>query len=128
MVGLTLLTEARAAGLAVRVDGDRLIVRGPRQAEALARRLIAHKAEILTALAETASPTGDCEPLRPLPANWPELTALRWGPAVGDPTPGLTIDRPDPDRRRAALAALADDPEAIAERDAIRAADMGIDT
>ncbi len=33
MDGLTLLTEARAAGLAVNALGGRLVVRGPRRAE-----------------------------------------------------------------------------------------------
>lgn len=36
MDGVTLLAQARAAGLAVRTDGEHLIVRGPRTAEALA--------------------------------------------------------------------------------------------
>lgn len=38
MDGLTLLAEARAAGLEVRAEGDRLVIRGPRKAEALAKR------------------------------------------------------------------------------------------
>jgi len=28
---------------------------------------------------------------------WHELAALRWGPALNDPTPGIIIDRPDPE-------------------------------
>ena len=28
--------------------------------------------------------------------NWDELAALRWGPAVDDPTPGIMVDRPVP--------------------------------
>ena len=32
MDGLTILNEARAAGLEIKVDGDRLVVRGPRSA------------------------------------------------------------------------------------------------
>jgi len=51
MVGLTLLDEARAAGLTVLADGDRLVVRGPRAAEAVARRLLEHKTAVLAALA-----------------------------------------------------------------------------
>jgi hypothetical protein len=47
MGGVDLLTRACAAGLTVRADGDKLIVRGPRSAEALARELLEHKAEIL---------------------------------------------------------------------------------
>ena len=29
-------------------------------------------------------------------ALWNHLAALRWGPALNDPTPGIIIDRPDP--------------------------------
>ena len=50
MDGLTLLAEARGQGLEVRAQGDRLIVRGPRSAEALARSLLDHKAEVLAEL------------------------------------------------------------------------------
>ena len=56
---------------------------------------------------------------------WSELAALRWGPAVGDPTPGIVIDRPDRGRMMAALRAAADDPE---ERQAIQSEDVcGLD-
>jgi hypothetical protein len=60
MDGMTLLEEARAAGLTVRVDGARLVVRGPRAAEAMARRLLERKVEVLAALATpiTAQPAG----------------------------------------------------------------------
>ncbi len=52
MDGLSLLEEASAAGLKVRRDGDRLVVRGPRDAEALARELLSHKAAVFTALGQ----------------------------------------------------------------------------
>ena len=45
-----LLDRARAAGLTVLADGDRLIVRGPQTAEALAHELLTHKTEILAIL------------------------------------------------------------------------------
>lgn len=51
MDGLTLLQEASVAGLMVLADGDRLVIRGPRSADAVARRLLAHKAVILAVLA-----------------------------------------------------------------------------
>ena len=51
MDGMTLLEEARAAGLTVLADGTRLVVRGPRAAEAMARRLLERKVEVLAALA-----------------------------------------------------------------------------
>jgi transposase len=47
MDSLALLNEAHAAGLEVRADGDRLMVRGPRSAAALAQKLLAHKADVL---------------------------------------------------------------------------------
>ncbi len=51
MDGMTLVSEARAAGLIVLADGDRLVIRGPRSADAVARRLLEHKAEVMRALA-----------------------------------------------------------------------------
>lgn len=58
MDGVTaLLTEAQAAGLRVRAEGDRLVIRGPKRAEPLALKLIEHKAEVLRLLAPA--------PLRP---------------------------------------------------------------
>jgi hypothetical protein len=46
----TLLEQAQAAGLEVRADGDRLVVHGPQSAEALARQLLAHKADLMRLL------------------------------------------------------------------------------
>ena len=45
-----LLDAAQAAGLAVRIEGEQLIVRGPRTQAALATRLLAHKAAVMAAL------------------------------------------------------------------------------
>ena len=42
-----LLEEARAAGLKVRAEGDRLIVRGPKAAEHMAKTLLERKAEVI---------------------------------------------------------------------------------
>jgi hypothetical protein len=50
MDGMTLLQEARAAGLAVNVEGDKLVIRGPRRAEAVAMRLLKYKPDVLAAL------------------------------------------------------------------------------
>ncbi|MGE5755630.1 MAG: hypothetical protein ACM35G_07925 [Planctomycetaceae bacterium] len=56
------------------------------------------------------------------PPHWPVLAAERWGPSVGDPAPGIIIDRPDHDRMRATSdSAARADPYAAAEREAIRA-------
>jgi hypothetical protein len=48
--GITLLQEARAVGLVVVAMGDQLRIRGPRRAEPIAKRLIAHKADVLKVL------------------------------------------------------------------------------
>ncbi len=56
MDGLTLLRQARAAGLAVRADGERLTVRGPRSWAGLAEALLAQKAEIVALLTEEEAP------------------------------------------------------------------------
>ena len=45
------------------------------------------------------------------PYSWDDLAGWRWGPAIGDPEPGIIIDRPDPARRRLALEALGDGPD-----------------
>ncbi len=50
MDGLSLLADAAAAGLVVTAAGDKLLIRGPRSADALARRLIEHKVAVLAAL------------------------------------------------------------------------------
>src|SRR5260370_27452978 len=52
MDGLGLLVQAREAGLKVDVQGDRLVIRGPRRAEPLARLLIEHKPLIMRTLAK----------------------------------------------------------------------------
>ncbi len=45
-----LLAEAAAAGLTVEARGGRLAVRGPKQAEPVARQILARKAEIMPLL------------------------------------------------------------------------------
>jgi hypothetical protein len=52
MDALALLYEAHAAGLKVAAEGDKLVVRGPKRAEAVARMVLANKAAIMAALAE----------------------------------------------------------------------------
>jgi hypothetical protein len=54
MDGLILLDRAREAGLAVVAESDKLVIRGPRRAESVARLMIEHKPEVLAALAEAA--------------------------------------------------------------------------
>jgi hypothetical protein len=48
----TALAEARAVGLEVRAETDRLIVRGPRLHEEIAHQLLAQKPVVLALLAE----------------------------------------------------------------------------
>jgi hypothetical protein len=50
MDGMTLLEEARSAGLTVRAEGGRLVIRGPKRAADLAHRLLANKDRIIAAL------------------------------------------------------------------------------
>ena len=52
MDGLTLLLDARRAGLEVTVRDDQLVLQGPRRLEPLAKALIAEKPLVLAALAE----------------------------------------------------------------------------
>jgi ribosomal protein L40E len=53
---LTLLREARAAGLHLRADGDNLVVEGPRTAAPIVEKLRQHKADILAALGAPCCP------------------------------------------------------------------------
>ena len=50
MAGIALLSEALAAGLQVYMDGEQLIVRGPKRLAALAQQLLSDKEEVLTLL------------------------------------------------------------------------------
>ena len=52
---MMLLKGGPCRGLVVLADGDRLVVRGPRSADAVARRLLEHKAEVMRALATPAA-------------------------------------------------------------------------
>jgi hypothetical protein len=64
---LKLLSDARRAGLTVRAEGDRLIVRGPAALADLAKQIISRKADVMDALAIEAPQTsparlsGRCE-------------------------------------------------------------------
>lgn len=69
---MTLLGEAYAAGLTVIANGDKLVVRGPRRAEPIARKLLAHKSEVMAVLASALSPAITTEA-----ANWIEMFSER---------------------------------------------------
>jgi hypothetical protein len=63
----SLLVEARCSGLTVQVEGERLVVRGPRSATAVATQLLARKAEVLASLtSEEAAVQERMDTLRPL--------------------------------------------------------------
>ena len=51
MDALALLHRAQEVGLRIEPMGDKLLVRGPKRAEAIVQLLAAHKAEVLAALA-----------------------------------------------------------------------------
>jgi hypothetical protein len=51
MDAVSLLARAHEVGLAVAIDGDKLIVRGPRRAEPTVRLLAEHKPAVMAALA-----------------------------------------------------------------------------
>lgn len=50
MDGVKLMDKARAAGLKVWAEGDKLVIRGPRIAELVAKEILAHKSELLPLL------------------------------------------------------------------------------
>jgi hypothetical protein len=52
-----LLAEARAVGVSVFLDGERLVIRGPRSAEGLGRQLLGRKAEVAPLL-QAEAPAG----------------------------------------------------------------------
>ena len=56
MDGVALLEEARAAGLVVECRADKLVIRGPRNAEPLALLLIEHKSVVLPLVREPLVP------------------------------------------------------------------------
>lgn len=63
---LAALAAARAAGLEVRADGGRLVVRGPKAAESLVRPLVAQPGAVLALLAaEDAEVAWRVEVMRP---------------------------------------------------------------
>jgi hypothetical protein len=76
MDAMSLLTKARGAGLAVRTEGDKLVVRGPRSAEKLALQLLDHKAEVMPLLTpqQPAEVGGNASPT---------LAVRMWSPILG---------------------------------------------
>lgn len=58
MDAVALLRRAQEMGFRVEPVGDKLLVRGPKRAEAVVKLLAAHKAEVLAALAAAADEVG----------------------------------------------------------------------
>jgi hypothetical protein len=85
---VTLIDRARRAGLDMSVDPDgRLVVTGPRRAEAVAREVLARKAEVLAELAPPPVWTKSAAD-----EAWEKLAAMRWGPAVGVAEGGIVAE------------------------------------
>jgi hypothetical protein len=104
MVGLSLIEEAQASGLVLRVGGDgRLIVRGPRSAEGLARKLLDQKAVVLAAIQSGRSGTA-----APPPIIFGEHHFSIWVDDADGPweefIPGYHYDIRQPSRLRTLLA------------------------
>ena len=67
MDGVNLILAAEAAGLTVQAAGDKLVIRGPRRAEAVAKLLLARKPLVMAALRALAALQSPAPP--PLPAG-----------------------------------------------------------
>jgi hypothetical protein len=63
---MSLLNQAQAAGLAVTIRGDQLVVRGPKRAEAQAQELLQYKGAVMAALASITQPSPKVVPAEPL--------------------------------------------------------------
>lgn len=93
MDGLTLLAEAETAGLTVAVDGDRLVIRGPKRLESLAKRLIAHKSAVFSALTARAGSGPATAGARPdVPPGW---TATTWAAELRRKAQRCEAQRPE---------------------------------
>jgi hypothetical protein len=118
----SVLAEARTVGLEIRVNADRLVVRGPQRHEAIARRLLAQKPAVIALLteenAEIAWRVAAMRPQVPLRGAIPLLMARLGIPALnhciscGDPIPAQRRYRCAP-CARATWAVLHDVREAV---------------
>jgi len=83
--GLTLLAEAYAAGLDVQARGDQVVVSGPRNHAALARRIVAQKAAVLAELRRERSIADPRPDLANDSALWSHLLDLAYDVDGDDP-------------------------------------------
>jgi len=88
MDSVALLVAARTAGLQVCTDGERLIVRGPKQLAALVRQLLSHKDEILPLLELFEERAAVIEYDAGLPRA--DAERLAWACVLGEPAPGAS--------------------------------------
>jgi len=70
MDGIALIAEAHAAGLSVYPDGDRLVVRGPKTSERVAKRLLAAKPVVMAVLTMPPICAGCSEVIDPSSTDW----------------------------------------------------------
>ena len=107
MDALTLLRKASEAGLEVRADGERLVVRGPRRHEDLARHVLDRQDIMLFILRERETRTARGEP--PLDEH---IVTDSWARSASK----LLASCPDPDLR-SDLTDLFDETAAVFEGD-----------
>jgi hypothetical protein len=98
MAIMTLIQEARDAGLAIAAEGGELVIRGPRRLATLARQLIDQKADVLLALRSASAPRADSgrtatrcligNGFPPIPPTIPAASILAT-PAIPCPACGL---------------------------------------
>jgi hypothetical protein len=79
MDGLTLIRQARSVGLSVHLDGDRLVVRGPKSAGEIAKRLLENKPLVVAALKEPSKPVASIPPAALPPLPFPSGPRCRCG-------------------------------------------------
>lgn len=101
MDSLTLLREARRAGLQVAARGDKLVVQGPRRLESVARSLLAEKPRILRALAEEREIAWRVDAMRPFMTSAGAIPLLLARPQASRPIGSCCScgDRLDADER-----------------------------
>jgi len=98
MDGVKLLIEAEAAGLRVRAEGNCLVVVGPRRLADLADELLAHKSDVLAALALSCSMCGSTDQVeRTYWAGWqeglcPNCVATTVAVTIEDGRPSVSWD------------------------------------
>ena len=97
MDGMTLISEARAAGLSIRAEGDTLVVKGPQHAETVARNLLTSKPTVLAALRAMWNPE--------VADSMIDATLARISKLHDEIAPGCSVDQPGWDEVEALVSA-----------------------